>query len=204
MKGSPVRVRASALPRCRHFVRGGPLRSCRRVPDMSRTPARNRARQKRRGPVPPPVVAPPSGHVFCVQRQHGLVWYAKYRTGTGLQIQKKLGPAWTRRDRPPAGYFNRSSADRWLCATLEQIRVRTMPPMAGTRASFTAAAEEWLRYVEHDRHRKATTVRGYRILLDVHVAPEFGEQLLTDITSEQIERWVWGIDCAAATRLKLI
>ena len=171
---------------------------------MSRKPARNRARQKRRGPVPSPVVAPPSGHVFCVQRQHGLVWYAKYRTGTGQQIQRKVGPAWTRRGRPPAGYLTRSSAERWLCATLEQIRVRTMPPMAGTRASFTAAADEWLRYVEHDRGRKATTVRGYRILLQVHVLLEFGEQLLTDITTEQIERWVWRIDCATATRLKLI
>jgi len=67
--------------------------------------------------------------------------------------------------------------------------------LAGTRASFTTAAAEWLRCVEHDRRRKATTVRGYRILLDVHVLPEFGEQLLTDITTEQIERWVWGIDC---------
>jgi integrase len=171
---------------------------------MSRKPARNRARAKRLGPVAPPVVAPPSGHVFCVQRQHGLVWYAKYRTGIGLQIQRKLGPAWTRRGRPPAGYLTRSSAERWLCVTLEQIRVRTMPPMAGTRASFTAAADEWLRYIEHDRRRKATTVRGYRILLEVHVLPEFGEQLLTDITTEQIERWAWGIDCATTTRLKLI
>src|SRR4051812_44637145 len=204
MKGSPVRVRASALSRCRHFVCGGHSGSCRRVPDMSRKPARDRARSKRLGPVPPPVVAPPSGHVFCVQRQHGLVWYAKYRTGTGRQIQRKLGPAWTRRGRPPAGYLTRSSAERWLWAALEQVRVRTMPPMVGTRASFAAAAEEWLRYVEHDRRRKATTVRGYRILLSVHVLPEFGEQLLTDITTAQIERWVWGIECAAATRLKLI
>src|SRR5204863_1773482 len=102
------------------------------------------------------------------------------------------------------GYLTRSSAERWLCATLAEIRARTMPPLAGTRASFTAAAQEWLRYIEHDRRRKATTLRGYRILLDVHVLPEFGEQLLTDITTEQIERWVWGIDCATATRLKLV
>lgn len=79
-----------------------------------------------------------------------------------------------------------------------------MPPMAGTRASFRAAANEWLRYVEHDRGRKQTTIRGYRTLLEVHVLPEFGEQLLTDITTEQIERWAWGIDCADTTRLKLI
>ncbi|HEX8123748.1 MAG TPA: site-specific integrase [Solirubrobacteraceae bacterium] len=95
-------------------------------------------------------------------------------------------------------------AERWLCATLEQIRLRTMPPMVGTRASFTAAAEEWLRYVEQDRRRKATTVRVYQILLHVHVLPQFGEQLLTDVTTEQIERWVRTIDCASATRLKLI
>jgi integrase len=38
----------------------------------------------------------------------------------------------------------------------------------------------------------------------VHVLPEFGEQLLTDITTEQIERWAWSIDCATTTRLKLI
>jgi integrase len=150
------------------------------------------------------VVAPPSGHVFCVQRQHGLVWYAKYRTGTGRQIQKKLGPAWARRGSPPVGYLNRSLAERWLSATLEQIRVRTTPPLAGTRASFRAAADEWLRYVEYDRGRKATTVRGYRILLEVHLLPEFGEQLLTDVTTEQIERWAWSVDCATSTRLKLI
>lgn len=171
---------------------------------MSPTSTRNRARSRRVEPHPSPVVAPPSGHVFCVQRQHGLVWYAKYRTGTGRQIQRKLGPAWTRRGRPPVGYFTRSSAERWLCATLEQIRTRTMPPLAGTRASFAAAAAEWLRYVEHDRRRKPNTIRGYQTMVRVHLLPEFGEQLLTDISAEQIERWAWGIDCAASTRAKLI
>jgi hypothetical protein len=150
------------------------------------------------------VVAPPSGHVFCVQRQRGLVWYAKYRTGTGRKIQKMLGPAWTRRGRPPAAYVTRSAAERWLCATLEQIRARTQPPMAGTRATFEAAAAEWLRHVEADRSRKPNTIRGYEILLRVHVLPEFEGQLLTEISTEQIERWVWGIQCSAATRAKAV
>jgi integrase-like protein len=133
-----------------------------------------------------------------------LVWYAKYRTGTSLQIRRKLGLAWTRRGRPPAGYFTRSSAERWLCATLEQIRVRTLPPMAGTRASFAAAAAEWLRYVEHDRVRKPNTIRGYQTMVRFHLLPQFGDQLLTDISTEQIERWAWGIPCAPATRAKVI
>lgn len=142
--------------------------------------------------------------MFCVQRQSGLVWYAKYRTGTGRQVQKKLGPAWTRRGRPPAGSFTRPVAEQWLCATLERNRARTTPPDAGTRALFDEAAAEWLRYIEHDRRRKPTTVRGYRTLLEVHVLPEFGGMLLTEITTEQIGRWAWGISCAATTRLKVI
>jgi integrase len=63
---------------------------------------------------------------------------------------------------------------------------------------------EWLRHVEHDRGRKPTTIRGYQTLLRTHVLPEFGRTLLTDISTEHIERWVWDIDCSAATRAKLI
>lgn len=155
-------------------------------------------------PQPLPIIRPPSGHVFCVQRQSGLVWYAKYRTGTGRQVQKKLGPAWARRGLPPAGHLNRASAQRWLEATLEQIRARTLPPMAGTPARFETAAAEWLRFVEHDRRRKPTTVRGYRILLQTHLLPQFAGLLLTEITTEQIERWVGGLALADTTRVKLI
>jgi Phage integrase, N-terminal SAM-like domain len=79
-----------------------------------------------------------------------------------------------------------------------------MPPMAGTRATFAVAAGAWLRHVEHDCGRTPTTVRGYQTLLRTHVLPEFGAQLLTDITTEHVERWVWGIDCSPATRAKLI
>lgn len=164
----------------------------------------SRARYRRAEPQPFPLTRPPSGHVFSVQRQHGLVWYAKYRTGTGRQVQKKLGPAWTRRGRPPAGHLTRASAERWLCAALEEVRARTMGPLAGTPASFDVAAAEWLRHVEHDRGRKATTVRGYRTLLEGHLRPRFGGRLLTDISTEEIEQWVWSLDRAATTRLKLL
>jgi integrase len=45
-----------------------------------------------------------SGHVFKAERQRGPVWYAKYRLPDGRQVQKRLGPAWTKRGRPEAGY----------------------------------------------------------------------------------------------------
>jgi len=47
----------------------------------------------------------PSGHVFRVDRARGPVWYAKYRLPDGRQVQKKIGPAWSGRGRPPAGFF---------------------------------------------------------------------------------------------------
>jgi len=55
-------------------------------------------------------VRPPSGHVFRAERKRGAVWYAKYRLPDGRQVQRKLGPAWSERGRPPAGYFTKRLA----------------------------------------------------------------------------------------------
>jgi hypothetical protein len=35
----------------------------------------------------------------------------KYRLPDGRQVQKKLGPAWIERGRPPAGYFTKRLAE---------------------------------------------------------------------------------------------
>ncbi len=51
--------------------------------------------------------------VFRVDRVRGPVWYAKYRVPDGRQVQKKLGPAWTERGRPPAGWFTKRTAEAW-------------------------------------------------------------------------------------------
>ena len=48
-----------------------------------------------------------TGHVFRVERKRGPVWYAKYRLSDGRQVQKKLGPAWTGRGKPAAGYLTK-------------------------------------------------------------------------------------------------
>ena len=52
-----------------------------------------------------------SGSVFRVERKRGPVWYAKYRLPSGRQVQKLIGPAWTERGRPPAGYFTKRTAE---------------------------------------------------------------------------------------------
>ena len=50
---------------------------------------------------------PSTGHLFRVERGHGPVWYAKYRLADGWQVQKKLGPAWSERGRPPVDWFTK-------------------------------------------------------------------------------------------------
>ena len=50
----------------------------------------------------------------------GPVWFAKYRLPDGRQVQKRIGPAWTERGRPPAGYFTKRTAEDWLRRVLDE------------------------------------------------------------------------------------
>jgi integrase len=81
----------------------------------------------------------PSGHVFRVDRARGPVWYAKYRLPDGRQIQRKIGPAWTGRGRPAAGYFTKRTADAWLRDLLHQARHGSLPGVTRTGATFADA-----------------------------------------------------------------
>jgi integrase len=147
---------------------------------------------------------PPSGHVFRLERARGPVWYAKYRLPDGRQVQKKLGPAWTERGRPPAGYFSKRTAEDWLRSTLDEARRGVLPGMVKTGATFADAAAEWLRYVEHDRGRKPSTVEGYRAIVRSQLLPEFGERPIESITTPMVETWISRMDRSASTRTKAL
>jgi integrase len=134
-------------------------------------------------------IQPPSGHVFRVERKRGAVWYAKYRLPDGRQIQSKLGPAWSERGRPPAGYFTKRLAEDWLRRVFEEARRGTLAGMVATGATFADAAAEFLRYAEHDRALKPSTLRGYRSIIDAYLLPAFGTRRLEDITTADIESW---------------
>ncbi|MEA2371519.1 MAG: hypothetical protein QOH12_1913 [Solirubrobacteraceae bacterium] len=131
---------------------------------------------------------PPSGHVFRVERTRGPAWYAKYRLPDGRQVQKKLGPAWTGRGRPPAGYFTKRQAEAWLDDTLAQARRGELQGMVATGATVADAAAEWLRYVEHDRACKASTLSDYRITA-ARITRDLGDARLEDVTPEMLEQW---------------
>lgn len=54
---------------------------------------------------------PISGHVSRYDGKRRSVWRVKYRLPDGRQVKKTLGPAWTARGRPPAGYFTKRTAE---------------------------------------------------------------------------------------------
>ncbi|HET7445331.1 MAG TPA: site-specific integrase [Solirubrobacterales bacterium] len=147
---------------------------------------------------------PPSGHVFRVERKRGAQWFAKYRLPDGRQVQKKIGPTWSDRGRPPAGYFTKRSAEAWLRTVLEEARNGTLPGLVKTGVTFAEAADEWLRYIEHDRGRKPSTVAGYKALLKSQLLPTFGDLTIEEITTAEIEAWIAGVDRAPATRTKAL
>jgi integrase len=129
-----------------------------------------------------------SGHVFRVERARGPVWYAKYRLPSGRQVQKKLGPAWTGRGRPAAGHFTKRTAEDWLRGVLDEARRGTLPGMVRTGAKLSDAAAEWLRYCEHDRAVKRSTLTEYRHTAD-RITRELGDIPLEEVTPEMLERW---------------
>jgi integrase len=132
----------------------------------------------------------PTGHVYRVDRKREPVWYAKYRLPDGRQVQRKIGPVWTERGKPSDGYYTKRAAREWLDDVLQQARQGVLPGMVRTGATFADAAGEWLRYVEHERGRKPSTIADYRSAIKVHLNPAFGDLPLERITTETIEAWL--------------
>ena len=102
------------------------------------------------------------------------------------------------------GYFTKRLADDWLRDVIDQARRGTLPGMVRTGASFAGAAAEWLRYIEHDRGRKPSTLQGYRSTLNAHLLPAFGSMAIEDVTTEEIERWIAGFGGSIRMRNKLV
>ena len=132
---------------------------------------------------------PISGHVFRREGTKRPVWYAKYRLPDGRQVQRRIGPAWTSRGRPDPGFFTRRTAQAWLDDLLAQARSGELPGMVRTQATFADAVAEYMRWLEHDRDRKPTTLRDYNSIIKAHLLPAFGDERIEDITTEQVEEW---------------
>jgi integrase len=130
-----------------------------------------------------------SGHVFLRRGKRGARWYMKYRLPNGRQVQRTIGPAWTsKREKPPPGHFTKTGAQAVLDETLARVRRGELGGVIRSDATFADAADEWLRYVERDRERKASTITDYRHAAD-RLKQELGRLRLEDVTPERIESY---------------
>jgi integrase len=87
---------------------------------------------------------------------------------------------------------------------MDEARRGTLPEMTRSGVTFAEATAEWLRYLEYDRERKPSTVRGYRYVVSSLLLPTFGTQPIEAITPESIERWLGSLNKTASTRTKAL
>jgi integrase len=147
---------------------------------------------------------PISGHVFVRAGKRGEVWHAKYRLADGRQVKRSLGPAWKGRGRPPVGHFTKRLAEDWLRQTLEKAQRGELPGLVRTGATIADAAAEFLRYIEHDRERKPSTIKGYRWLINSQILPALGTVRVEDLTQEQVERWLAALPGKSSSKRKTL
>jgi integrase len=135
------------------------------------------------------VSLPISGHVFRVERAKGPQWYVKYRLPDGRQQQKRLGPAWTGRGRPPIGYLTKRTAEAALDELLTAARRGALAGQNRTGVTFAEACHDFLRWIQFDRQRKRSTLDDYRSAVRAHLVPRFGLLAVEDVTTARIDAW---------------
>src|SRR3954452_10017557 len=153
----------------------------------------------------PAQLPPVSGHVKCVRRRRGWVWYAKYRAPdptapSGVrQVEKLLGPEWPDDGPPPPGYYNRRKAHATLEAILTDAR-RGALEVIRTGVTFERAARDWLGWGQYERNWKTHTLAERRSglrrrpphrrpCLERPPPPAFGQLRIEQVTTARIERW---------------
>jgi integrase len=130
-----------------------------------------------------------SGNVFLRELARGDVWYARVRVGS-KDTKKRIGPAWQKRSTCPPGYFTKQSAERWLRDYLSDVGRGLRIEQQATGATWEDACREWLRWIEHDRKRKRSTVRDYRLAIDAHLVDDLGgDRKLETIQQPQLEAY---------------
>jgi integrase len=134
---------------------------------------------------------PVSGHLRRVKRRSDERWQVKWRDAAGVEHKRMIGRVWNGSGRPRAGYLAKQQAQRVLDEVLAEAR--QVGPGArrrvGDQPTFADAAAEWLRYVEFDRKRRASTLGDYRQVVNTALLPVFGSVRLDELTGEMIDAY---------------
>lgn len=131
-----------------------------------------------------------TGSIRLVKRERGDVWYMSYRLPGGRQVQKKLGPAYKGKGRPPVGHFTRKMAQEALEAVKTYARDGSLPGLTpAITATFADAATEYLRFVADVRRVDPVTVADYKGVIDGYLIAEFGDLQLETVTPDLIDAY---------------
>lgn len=131
-----------------------------------------------------------TGHIRLVPRKRNDQWYIRWRDASGKQDQKCLGPAWTKRGRPQAGYWTQKMTEDALADKLAELRRGEAPERGDAGKTFGDAVEEWLRYCRDDRGLEESTLRSYRNTARGPLMEELGADTpLAKIDQDRIERY---------------
>jgi integrase len=88
------------------------------------------------------------------------VWAMHFRLPSGKDSCRVLGPAWTKKGRPPTGFLTEGEALRKAELFAEEHSTDT--PL--TRRTFRVAAEEFTRWCAEERGLRGSTLHGYRTI----------------------------------------
>jgi integrase len=150
----------------------------------------------------------PTGHLQVRGGPGNRRYFALWRDAEGRH-QKLIAPAhvkdsgrrtprgailWRAGDGPPPGPEHLTPAAaaavlRGLLASAPTRPTQAARNGAGV-ATFAEACAEWLRYVEHERHRARSTLADYRSVVNATLLPAFGADTpLAQIDTPMVDRW---------------
>ena len=115
-------------------------------------------------------------HTVPVERpskEHRSIFQIRWRINGGPARYETVGP-------------DRKEAEQALALKLAEINRGQHREQRD--ATFLEFASEW--FANHRAHLKPATVVDYRLTLERHLLPYFGEYLVSQITAELIERYV--------------
>lgn len=130
-----------------------------------------------------------SGRVYIRKRKRGDQWYVQYRV-SGRRFNRRLGPVWREKGRPPEGYFTKRKAREALQAILTDARRGELPIPDSARDSRTYgdACEEWLRYIETEKDNAPSTLGDYTSTVTRRLLRAFGADTpVASITTAAID-----------------
>jgi integrase len=129
-----------------------------------------------------------SGFAYVRKRKRGDAWYLKYRVGE-KRFNRKLGPAWKEKGRPPTGYYTKKKAQEELQAVLTDARRgKAGAHKATINRTYQEAVLSHLRYLE-DSGRSPSTIQDYEHAAKKRLYPAFGKDApVSSITTRKIDK----------------